>query len=203
MKCGLPVHGCAQLIRSGMSSDLLHVKQRIWDRSGTVINEITLGCGPAGEARYPAYPEGDRRWRFPGVGEFQCYDGDMLKSLRATAEAANRPEWGYAGPHDSGTYCSRAEQTGFFHPDCGNWRSEYGHFFLSWYSGLLINHVDKMVAMGNCVLSEPRRPRLVCISPLPPPAHALLGPTHCWELHPLPDLRCSGTIYILFGPESS
>lgn len=68
---------------------------------------------------------------------------------------------GYAGPHDSGTYCSRAEQTGFFHPDCGNWRSEYGHFFLSWYSGLLINHVDKMVAMGSRVLAEPRRPRTV------------------------------------------
>lgn len=30
--------------------------------------------GPAGELRYPAYPEGDGRWRFPGTGEFQCYD---------------------------------------------------------------------------------------------------------------------------------
>lgn len=129
--------------------------------AGDVINEITLGCGPAGEARYPAYPEGDRRWRFPGVGEFQCYDAYMLKSLRAAAEASNRPEWGYAGPHDSGTYCSRAEQTGFFHPDCGNWRTEYGNFFLSWYSGLLLKHVNRMVAMGNRVLAEPRRPRTV------------------------------------------
>lgn len=92
----------------------------------------------------------------------------MLKSLRAAAEAANRPEWGYAGPHDSGTYCSRAEQTGFFHPDCGNWRTEYGNFFLSWYSGLLINHVEKMVAMGNSVLAEPRRPRSVCTTPAQP-----------------------------------
>jgi hypothetical protein len=33
---------------------------------GTVITEITVGLGPAGELRYPSYPEGDARcvlWR--------------------------------------------------------------------------------------------------------------------------------------------
>ena len=35
---------------------------------GGVITEITVGLGPAGELRYPSYPEGDGRWRFPGVG---------------------------------------------------------------------------------------------------------------------------------------
>ena len=45
---------------------------------GTVITEITVGMGPAGELRYPSYPEGDGRWRFPGVGEYQCYDKYML-----------------------------------------------------------------------------------------------------------------------------
>jgi len=52
-----------------------------------------VGMGPAGELRYPAYPEGDGRWRFPGVGEFQCYDRFMLQDLKAHAIAANRPEW--------------------------------------------------------------------------------------------------------------
>lgn len=28
---------------------------------GTVITEITVGLGPAGELRYPSYPEGDGR----------------------------------------------------------------------------------------------------------------------------------------------
>ena len=28
---------------------------------GTVITEITVGLGPAGELRYPSYPEGDAR----------------------------------------------------------------------------------------------------------------------------------------------
>lgn len=47
-------------------------------RAGSVITEITVGMGPAGELRYPSYPEGDGRWRFPGVGEYQCYDKYML-----------------------------------------------------------------------------------------------------------------------------
>ena len=44
------------------------------DLLGGVVTEVTLGMGPAGELRYPAYPEGDGRWRFPGIGQFQCYD---------------------------------------------------------------------------------------------------------------------------------
>ena len=61
--------------------------------AGDVITEITVGLGPAGELRYPSYPEGDGRWRFPGVGEFQCFDRYMMASLRRSAEAAGHPEW--------------------------------------------------------------------------------------------------------------
>lgn len=39
---------------------------------GGVVTSVAVSLGPAGELRYPAYPGG--RWRFPGVGEFQCYD---------------------------------------------------------------------------------------------------------------------------------
>ena len=44
------------------------------DMLGGVVTEVTVGMGPAGELRYPSYPEGDGRWRFPGIGQFQCYD---------------------------------------------------------------------------------------------------------------------------------
>ena len=44
------------------------------DMLGSVVSEVTVGMGPAGELRYPSYPEGDGRWRFPGIGQFQCYD---------------------------------------------------------------------------------------------------------------------------------
>ena len=60
---------------------------------GSKLVEVTVGLGPAGELRYPAYPEGDGRWRFPGVGEFQCYDKYMLADLKHAADAVGKPEW--------------------------------------------------------------------------------------------------------------
>jgi Glycosyl hydrolase family 14 len=63
------------------------------DMVGVTITEVTVGMGPAGELRYPSYPEGDGRWRFPGVGQFQCYDRYMGASLAAAADAVGRPEW--------------------------------------------------------------------------------------------------------------
>eukprot|EP00850_Spirogloea_muscicola_P022803 SM000312S11996 [mRNA] locus=s312:30665:33875:- [translate_table: standard] len=109
---------------------------------GTTINEITIGLGPAGELRYPAYPEGDGRWHFPGIGEFQCYDKYMLEDLKKAADACGRPEWGLGGPHDAGHYKSLPWETRFFEFESGTFASEYGHFFLDWYSRKLIDHAD-------------------------------------------------------------
>lgn len=39
-----------------------------------VLQEIQVGMGPAGELRYPSYPELHGTWKFPGIGAFQCYD---------------------------------------------------------------------------------------------------------------------------------
>lgn len=39
-----------------------------------LIKEIQVGMGPAGELRYPSYPEQNGTWRFPGIGAFQCFD---------------------------------------------------------------------------------------------------------------------------------
>lgn len=35
-----------------------------------IITDIEVGLGPAGELRYPSYPEA-QGWVFPGIGEFQ------------------------------------------------------------------------------------------------------------------------------------
>ncbi|KAI7836743.1 hypothetical protein COHA_009381 [Chlorella ohadii] len=129
------------------------------DLLGGVITEVTIGMGPAGELRYPSYPEGDGRWRFPGIGQFQCYDKYMLASLREAALAAGHPEWGHGGPHDSGHYNSHSSETGFFKSYGGSWDTEYGRFFLGWYSGLLIQHADRLLGAARQVLSARCRPR--------------------------------------------
>ncbi|GLT49091.1 hypothetical protein SLA2020_226720 [Shorea laevis] len=111
---------------------------------GGVIVEIQVGMGPCGELRYPSYPESNGTWRFPGIGEFQCYDKYMKSSLGASAEAIEKKEWGKSGPHDSGHYNQFPEDTGFFRRD-GTWNTEYGQFFLEWYSGKLLEHGDRIL----------------------------------------------------------
>lgn len=131
------------------------------DMLGTVITELTVGLGPAGELRYPSYPEGDGRWRFPGVGEFQCYDSYMLRNLHEAALAVGHPEWGHGGPHDAGHYNSAPCETGFFLSQDGNWDTEYGRFFLAWYSNLLTRHADQVLSAAKEVLTQRCRPRRV------------------------------------------
>ncbi|KAJ7556073.1 hypothetical protein O6H91_05G067600 [Diphasiastrum complanatum] len=112
---------------------------------GEVVVEVQVGMGPAGEMRYPGYPERDGIWRFPGIGEFQCYDKYMLANLKAFAESAGKPEWGQGGPHNAGSYNQWPDDTRFFHRE-GSWSSQYGQFFLEWYSSQLINHGERILS---------------------------------------------------------
>lgn len=125
---------------------------------GTMIEEVVIGTGPCGELRYPSYPE-TNGWRFPGIGEFQCYDRRALASLARAAAAIGRPDWGNAGPHDGGSYNSNPEETGFFRGWGGNWNSEYGHFFLDWYSKSLIDYGDRMLRAATSVFTVERNNR--------------------------------------------
>jgi len=127
---------------------------------GWVVSEVTVGLGPAGEMRYPSYPEGDGRWRFPGIGEFQCYDAYMLADLKKKAVEVGHPEWGHGGPHDSGNYKKCPWETGFFHPQTGSYKTEYGHFFLQWYSNMLIDHADRILGCVSEVVREECPPKM-------------------------------------------
>ena len=65
---------------------------------------------------------------------------------------------GLSGPHDSGNYNSHAWETGFFVSQGGSWDSEYGRFFLSWYSGLLLKHADRLLGAAASALRSRGRP---------------------------------------------
>ncbi|GIM16354.1 hypothetical protein Vretimale_18986 [Volvox reticuliferus] len=123
---------------------------------GSTILDVLVGLGPDGELKYPAHPR-DKRWNFPGVGEFQCYDKYMLSVLGACAQQVNQPSWGLRGPHDAGNYCVWPHQTGFFHQR-GNWGTPYGKFFLQWYSDMLMQHADAVLGIAREVLLGPETP---------------------------------------------
>ncbi|XP_068651238.1 beta-amylase 3, chloroplastic-like [Aristolochia californica] len=123
-------------------------RENFKDFLGDVIVEIQVGMGPCGELRYPSYPESNGTWRFPGIGEFQCYDKYTRASLQAAAIAVGKKEWGQSGPHDAGHYNQLPEETGFFKRE-GTWKSEYGIFFIEWYSRQLLEHGDRILASAE------------------------------------------------------
>ncbi|KAG5240729.1 hypothetical protein OIU77_011573 [Salix suchowensis] len=121
--------------------------------SDTIV-EIQVGMGPAGELRFPSYPEQNGTWKFPGIGAFQCYDKYMLSSLKAAAEAAGKPEWGSTGPTDAGNYNNWPEDTRFFRKEGGGWTSPFGEFFLSWYSQMLLDHGERLLSSANGIFEN-------------------------------------------------
>jgi beta-amylase len=140
LKGRTPVQCYADFMRS--------FRDNFQDLLGDVIVEIQCGMGPAGELRYPSYPESEGRWRFPGIGEFQAYDKYMLASLKANASAVGKPAWGTGGPHNAGSYNQWPEESGFFSKD-GTWSSEYGQFFMEWYSEMLLAHGERILAAAS------------------------------------------------------
>ena len=74
----------------------------------------------------------------------------MRSSLEATAGAIGKKEWGISGPHDSGQYNQFPEDTGFFKRE-GTWNTEYGDFFLDWYSSKLVEHGEKILVSAKSI----------------------------------------------------
>eukprot|EP01129_Flabellula_baltica_P012865 TRINITY_DN5884_c0_g1_i1.p1 TRINITY_DN5884_c0_g1~~TRINITY_DN5884_c0_g1_i1.p1 ORF type:complete len:441 (-),score=67.11 TRINITY_DN5884_c0_g1_i1:21-1343(-) len=128
-------------------------KNTFSDILGSVITEIQVGLGPAGELRYPSYQLD--KWQFPGIGEFQCYDRHILRDLAISAQLAGHSNWGYGGPGNAGNYNNWPDQTGFFNPNCNceNFASDYGQFFLNWYTQRLIEHGDRILFEASRIFS--------------------------------------------------
>ncbi|XP_068667979.1 beta-amylase [Aristolochia californica] len=111
------------------------------------FTDIEVGLGPAGELRYPSYPQ-NQGWVFPGIGEFQSYDKYLKQKFKEAATLAGHPDWEL--PEDAGEYNDRPKDTKFFRED-GTYVSEKGKFFLTWYSNTLMMHGDQILDAANQV----------------------------------------------------
>lgn len=122
---------------------------------GSIVKDVSIGLGPDGELWYPSEQMMKKENNIvPGVGEFQCYDKYILKSLKHRAGEAGQPLWGLAGPHDAPTYGQSPNSTRFFNNEEGSWESPYAEFFLSWYSDQLLNHADRVLSMAASVFQD-------------------------------------------------
>ncbi|XVF62664.1 hypothetical protein PTKIN_Ptkin09bG0026600 [Pterospermum kingtungense] len=121
---------------------------------GSTITGISMGLGPDGELRYPSHHKPTKSGSITGVGEFQCYDKNMLNLLKQHAEANGNPLWGLGGPHDAPTYDQSPNCNGFFKDHGGSWETPYGNFFLSWYSSQLISHGNRLLSLASSIFSD-------------------------------------------------
>ena len=121
----------------------------------SVVNEIQVGMGPAGELRYPGYQLQFNRWSYCGVGAFQCYDVNMMHSLQSAAFDVGHAEWGNGGPSSAGYYNSIPPDTPFFQDGAwNNYASPYGRFFMNWYSNMLLKHGSEILDNARSVFGS-------------------------------------------------
>ncbi|KAM3378685.1 hypothetical protein P3S68_011098 [Capsicum galapagoense] len=110
------------------------------------ISQIEIGLGPRGELRYPSH-SAKFGWKYPGIGEFQCYDKYLFKSLQKAAETWGASSFG-KGSENTGSINSIPQNTEFFHDD-GEYTSFYGSFFSRWYFQVLIDHADQVLGLAH------------------------------------------------------
>ncbi|KAF5735145.1 hypothetical protein HS088_TW15G00645 [Tripterygium wilfordii] len=116
-----------------------------------LISAVEVGLGASGELKYPSFSERNG-WRYPGIGEFQCYDRYLQCSLQKGAKLRGHAFWG-RGPDNAGHYNSRPHETGFF-CERGDYDSYYGRFFLHWYSQTLIDHADNVLSLATLAFED-------------------------------------------------
>ncbi|CAI9101822.1 OLC1v1039238C1 [Oldenlandia corymbosa var. corymbosa] len=116
-----------------------------------VISLIVVGLGPSGELRYPSFSV-SQGWKYPGIGEFQCYDHYLAHSLRMAAYTKGYTELS-EGPLEVGAYNSQPLDLGFFR-DGGQYDEYHGRFFLEWYSKVLIDHRDLILSQAKQVFDN-------------------------------------------------
>ncbi|KAJ8631893.1 hypothetical protein MRB53_025229 [Persea americana] len=116
-----------------------------------LISAVEIGLGASGELKYPSFPE-RMGWRYPGIGEFQCYDKYLQQNLRKAAKLRGHSFWA-RGPDNAGQYNSRPHETGFF-CDRGDYDSYYGRFFLHWYAQTLADHADNVLSLASLAFED-------------------------------------------------
>ncbi|CAA2984505.1 beta-amylase 8 [Olea europaea subsp. europaea] len=115
------------------------------------ISAVEIGLGASGELKYPSFSE-RMGWRYPGIGEFQCYDKYSLQNLLKAAKLRGHSFWA-RGPDNAGYYNSKPHETGFF-CERGDYDSYYGRFFLHWYARVLIDHADNVLSLANLAFED-------------------------------------------------
>lgn len=120
------------------------------DFIGSTIREIQVGMGACGELRYPSYMM-SKGWEYPGVGLVMADDEGMRRMLKEDTGLEELPEGlpvdQNAMPDESVIFCaSKANEEKF--------RTEPAKTFFEWYTRVLINHGEAVLAEAGAALKQ-------------------------------------------------
>ncbi|EEF39599.1 beta-amylase, putative [Ricinus communis] len=82
------------------------------------------------------------------------YGFERMEDLKMAACQEGKPQWGDRGPQNAGCYNSLLPGIPFFEDGKESFLSDYGRFFLEWYSGKLICHADAILAKASNLLKK-------------------------------------------------
>ena len=130
-----------------------------------IITSVEIGLGPCGELRYPSYPLRAKRWRFPGIGLFQCFDPYMSRMMGKHF----KKHFGYdsylavqngifAGMKE---YWDKPLDTSLFHPESKLYLQEPMMNFFKWYSDCLVEHGRQVLTRAIKAFSSMKDVKIV------------------------------------------
>lgn len=129
-----------------------------FSKYSSIINEINISMGPAGELRYPSYNMHDGSAAgYPNRGALQAYSDlavenfkDSMKAKYQSIESLNKAWGSQLQSFDQIYPPNQAElKNGFF--ENNQHFSAYGKDFFDWYQDSLTSHARKMLTLAKSV----------------------------------------------------
>lgn len=133
--------------------------QARYSKYASIIDEINIGLGPAGELRYPSYNQHDQGSGYPARGALQCYSALAIQSFRnyvqkkyGTIQKVNNA-WRFKLKRFSQVYPPNPRQMNSFFRKKEQFTS-YGKDFFDWYNQSLINHGESILKTALNVFNK-------------------------------------------------
>lgn len=113
------------------------------------VVEVNVSLGPSGELRYPSYNQHDEGTGYPTRGALQSYSPLAVRDLQeemlgryGSLEAVNRA-WGTV--YQSVDQIGPPEDADAFFTSLAYLQTQYGHDFVDWYNGSLVDHGERVL----------------------------------------------------------
>ncbi|TBR40969.1 glycosyl hydrolase family protein [Marinomonas agarivorans] len=138
-------------------TEFLQAFETKYGNKASIIQEINISMGPAGELRYPSYNSHDSGTGYPTRGAFQAYGTRAVNDFRnwliskyGSLNGINQA-WGTA--LTSSTDINPPSNADFFINQGDQYNTAYGKDFIRWYHESLVGHGNRMLDNADAALT--------------------------------------------------